>query len=155
MGLFRSIWLQFCPLKMDDADFGKLLYIYISNDPKQSYWEGQWQFPPTGTVISISLPGDESGPYDEARKFYLEMIPKYENLIELARPQLIAVFKQWFKKELPKNIFTDLKLSGCNLIEARVRPVCWELSFETTGNRWLGITIPFEDESAKEAIVDT
>src|SRR5258705_93349 len=67
----HSLKLQFAPPKINDPDFGPLLYMYISNHPERSYWECEWLFPKTETDISISLPGDESGPTKEARIFYL------------------------------------------------------------------------------------
>ena len=83
MGYFRSLRLQYFPLKKVDTVFGKLLYMYIPNDSQKSYWECEWKFPPTDTVISISLPGDESGPYDESRAFYKDLISKYEKILSL------------------------------------------------------------------------
>lgn len=47
-----------------------------------------------------------------------------------------------------------LKLSGFGLEDASQQPVRWDLSFETMGEKWLGITIPFVGDPAGEAIVD-
>lgn len=155
MGVLRSLRFLFFPLKKDDPDFGRLIYMYISNHPERSYWECEWKFPPTGTVVSISLPGDESGPYPESRTFYKEIIPKYEKILTLVRTQLSIVFKEWLNKELPLDISSELKLSGFDLEEVRARPLKWNISFETIGDKWLGIIIPFEDETPQKAIVDT
>lgn len=155
MGFLRSLRLQFCPLKKDDSDFGKLLYMYISNHPERSYWECEWKFPPTGTIISISLPGNEAGPYSESRAFYKEIIAKYETILRTVRPQLSIVFKEWLNKELPEDIFSELKLAGFGLDDGKSNPIRWDISFETTGNKWLGIMIPFEGEIPQKAVVDT
>lgn len=155
MGFLRSLRLQFCPLKKNDPDFGKLLYMYISNHPEKSYWECEWKFSPTGTIISISLPGNESGPYPESREFYKEIIPKYEKIIALVRSQLSTVFKEWLNKELPTDIFSEIKLSGFGLDDARSCSLKWDIKFETTGNKWLGIIIPFEGEMPQKEVVDT
>lgn len=155
MGFLRSLKLQFFPLRKDDPEFGRLLFMYISNHPERSYWECEWKFPPTGTIISISLPGDESGPYSQSRAFYKEIVPKFQTILELVRPQLNIAFKEWLDKEIPKDIFSELKLSGLGLDDGKSHPLKWDISFETTGSKWLGIMIPFEGEMPQKAIVDT
>jgi hypothetical protein len=154
MDFLRSLRLQFCPLKKDDPDFGKLLYMYISNHPEKSYWECEWKFPPTRTIISISLPGDELGPYPEVRAFYKEIILKYEEVLALVRPQLSVLFKERFNKELPADIYSELKLSGFSLDGIQSHPFKWNISFETIGDKWLGIMIPFEGDTPHKAVVD-
>ncbi|HEX7787780.1 MAG TPA: hypothetical protein VF653_16295, partial [Methylomirabilota bacterium] len=72
MGLLDLLRLRFSPPRITDADFGHLLFMYIPNAPERSYWEGEWLFPSTQSVISIGLPGDERGPLLESRQFYLD-----------------------------------------------------------------------------------
>ena len=44
---------------------------------------------------------------------------------------------------------------GREVEDLRAQPVAWDIAFETTGEMWLGITIPFVGDTAKEAVVDT
>ena len=112
-------------------------------------------FPPTGTPVSIGLDGDESGPRPATREWHLDLPSRFDRILELARPELANVFKSWLKQDLPDDILTVMKLSGFGVEDPRAQPVNWDVSFETTGDTWLGITIPFQGEEAKEATVDT
>lgn len=155
MNIFRSLKLQFRPPKIQDPDFGQLTFMYISNHPERSYWEAEWIFPPTGTPVSIGLDGDESGPIAEVRQWHLELPSRFPRILELARPELARVFTSWLNTDLPEDIFSVVKLSGFGVEDPRAQPVEWDVSFETSGDKWLGITIPFVGEEPREAVVDT
>ncbi len=156
ISIFRSIRLMFKPLKMVDSDFGLLRFMFISNHPERSYWEcEEWKFPPTGTHISIFLQGDESGPFPEYRQWNLGLVNRYSLIIERVKPKLTEVYKHWFNRDLPSDIFKEMKLSGFDVEDPRTIPVKWDISFETTGDKWLGIIIPFIGDEPKDAVVDT
>ena len=155
MGILHNLKLRFSPPRITDPDFGSLLFMFIPNAPERSYWECEWKFPKTGTEISIALPGGESGPLPEARQFYLCLPGRFEQILAAARPQLQEVFRTWLLQDLPQDIFTVVKLSGFGLQDAKAQPVHWDISFETTGNKWLGIIIPFVGDTAQKATVDT
>jgi hypothetical protein len=52
-------------------------------------------------------------------------------------------------------VWSDVKLAGFGVEDPRERPVSWQMYFETTGKKWLGIVIPFEDDTPGTAVVDT
>jgi len=155
MGFLHNLNLRFSPPRIDDPDFGTLLFMFISNAPERSYWEGEWKFPSTGTDISIALPGDERGPLPEARHFYLSLPGRFAEVLEAARPRLQNVFREWLRQDLPEDIFTVVKLAGFDVEDLRERPLKWDISFETTGEKWLGIVVPFVGDAPLEATVDT
>ena len=155
MGILRNLKLRFSPPRIADPDFGSLLFMFIPSAPERSYWECEWRFPNTGTVISIGLPGGEDGPLPEARHFYLSLPGRFEQILAVARPQLADVFATWLQQDLPQNIFTAVKLAGFGLVDATAKPLHWDISFETTGDKWLGIVIPFVGDAVQEALVDT
>jgi hypothetical protein len=154
MSIFKSLKLQFRPPKMQDPDFGPLTFMYISNHPERSYWEAEWTFPPTGTVVSIGLDGDESGPKPETRQWHMGLPSRFPRILQLAKPELAKAFKLWLDQDLPKDIFSVVKLSGFGVEDPQAHPLHWDISFETIGEKWLGITISFVGDEAKEAIVD-
>ena len=155
MGLVRNLKLWLHPLRMNDPDFGELVFMHISKAPKRSYWECEWMFPPTGNKVFIALRGSESGPESVMRDFYLSLPNRFEEIVEACRPSLEPVFKEWLSKPLPADIFSDLKLSGFSVEDLATKPVRWDVSFETTGEKWLGTTVPFVDGTAMAADVDT
>jgi hypothetical protein len=138
-----------------DPDFGSLLFMYISSAPERSYWEGEWRFPNTGAEISVGLPGEETGPFLEARQFYLGLSNRFDQILEAIRPILAKVFNTWLNRDLPQDLFTAIKLTGVGLENPKAQTVEWVIMFETTGEKWLGITIPFVGDTPQEAIVDT
>ena len=91
----------------------------------------------------------------EARQFYLSLPGRYEQILAAARPQLKEVFRTWLQQDLPQDVFTVVKLAGFGLEDAKAQPVRWDISFETTGDKWLGIIIPFVGDTAQKATVDT
>jgi hypothetical protein len=140
---------------MCDPDFGKLVFMHISKFPERSYWECGWTFPKTGTVVWIVLRGGESGPMPEARRFYLSLPDRFEQILVSCRPRLEQVFKDWERPQLPEDIFSVVELTGFGLEDPTEQPVRWDVGFETRGDDWLGITIPFANDVAMEAVVDT
>ena len=155
MGILHSLKLRFSPPRMTDPDFGILVFMFVPNAPERSYWECEWKFPKTGTEIAIGLPGDESGPWAEARQFFLSLPGRFEQILTAARPQLQEVFREWLQQELPQEMFTVVKLVGFGLEDAKQQPVHWDVAFETTGDKWLGIIVPFVGDTAQKATVDT
>jgi len=155
MGFFHNLKLRFSPPRMTDPDFGSLLFMYIPIAPERSYWEGEWKFPKTGTMIGIGLPGGEHGPIPEARQFYLSLPARFEQILAAARPRLEETFNTWLEQPLPQDIFTVLELSSFGVDDAKARPLRWDIGFETKGGKWLGITVPFIGDAPQEAVVDT
>ena len=155
MSFFHNLKLQFSPPKKTDPDFGPILFRYISNHPERSYWECEWVFPKTGAKIFVALPDDEDGPKKEGKEFYLSLVSRFDSIIERARPKLAEVSTEWLKTPLPEDIFSIVKLSGFDVEEIGAKPLNWSASFETTGEKWLGIQIPFIGEEAQRATVDT
>ena len=155
MGFLKRLKLQFSPPRLADPDFGELLFMYIPNSPERSYWECEWKFPSTGDVVSIALPGNESGPFPESRAFFLTLPGRFESILEAVRPQLSEVFRRHLDRELPDTLFSDLKLAGFGLEDPTQTPVEWDIAFETKGEKWLGIAIPFVGNTAQTATVDT
>lgn len=155
MTILHNLKLRFFPPRITDPDFGNLLFMFIPNAPERSYWECEWTFPKTGTAISVGLLGGESGPLQEAREFYLSLPGRFEQILAAARPKLAHVFKTWLQQDLPQDIFTVLNLAGFGVMDLKAQPLDWDISFETTGEKWLGIIIPFHGDTPQEAVVDT
>jgi hypothetical protein len=155
IAILHKLKMLFSPPRITDPDFGRLLFMFIHKTPERSYWECEWLFPKTGTEISIGLPGGEHGPQPEARQFYLRLPERFEEILTAARPQLQEVFETRLQQDLPQDIFKAVKLTGFGLEDVKAQPVHWNISFETTGDKWMGIVIPFIGDTAQKAVVDT
>jgi hypothetical protein len=153
--VLHNLRLRFAPPRLQDEEFGELVFMYIPSAPERSYWEAQWQFPPTGTTVEIDLLGPEAGPVPETRSFYRALPARFELLLKAATPELDRVFRHWYDRPIAGDLWSDVKLAGFGLEDPRARPVSWQMYFEATGKKWLGIVIPFEDDSPGTAVVDT
>jgi hypothetical protein len=129
--------------------------MHIPQRPEKSYWEGEWLFPPTGSNVTISLPGTLGGPNDDARAFYSALPRSFDRIIEAVRPALDSVFRERIGRPLSANMWQDVKLAGFGVENPGGVPTTWDVGFETTGEKWFGVTIPFVGDRPQEAIVDT
>lgn len=155
MGVLDSLFSRFRPPSMDDPTFGRLLYMDVPRNPSRSYWEAEWLFPPTGTVVSIGLPGGKDGPLAESRAFFESLVPRFDAIVEMARPGLERVFREWYERPLGEPLWDEVKLAGFGLEDPRATPLEWDVAFEAISGRWLGITVPFVGNDAQEPVVDT
>jgi hypothetical protein len=155
MGLLKELRLRFRPPALVDPDFGRLLFMYIPREPSRSYWEAEWLFPPTATKIAISLPGTPAGPRDSGRAFYLALPMRFEHVLESVRPVLDRALREWLGRPLNLDIWKDVKLAGFGVEDPDVDPIAWDVGFETIGEKWLGITIPFVGDEPQEPAIDT
>lgn len=112
-------------------------------------------FPPRGHPVSIALEGDESGPTARAREWPLGLPARFPRIRELARPPLASAIGSWLGRELPEDIFAVVKLAGFGVEDLAARPLHWDVSCETVGEKWLGIVIHFVGDEPQEPVVDT
>ena len=135
MSLLDRVLSHFRPPTLDDPDFGRLLYMHIARDPSRSYWECEWRFPPTGTHISIGLPGSKAGPLPESRAFFLALAPGFSDIMTKVRPAVDRVVREWLGRPLAVNLWEDVKLAGFGLEDPREMPTRWDVAF-----------VPFEEQ---------
>jgi hypothetical protein len=124
--------------------------MFIPNAPERSYWECEWLFPKTASVISIALPGSEYGPSALARCFYLELPRRFDRALAAARPRLQEAFRDWLKQEMPEDMFAVVKLAGFNVEDPEVEPNrvvdqlrnhCSDMAWHNDSVHWGGAAI--------------
>jgi hypothetical protein len=155
MGFLHNLKLWLSPPKIVDPVFGELIFMHIEKYPERSYWEGKWKMPGPEHSVEIFLRGGEAGPTQDARRFFLNLPDRFEQIAGRCRPPLAKVFREWLNRDIPDDIFSELKLASFDVEDPNGHPLQWSVSFETTGERWLGITIPFVDDVAGDAEIDT
>ncbi len=96
-----------------------------------------------------------TGRFPKLGEFYLQLPSRFDDILSAARPKLESVFSNWLQRGLPEDLFSELKLAGFGLRTPRQNRIKWDVSFEATGAKWLGIIIPFEGDKAMDAVVDT
>ena len=126
MGLLKELRLRFRPPRMEDPDFGVLLYMHIPHAPANSYWEGEWLFPATRTKVAIALPGGLDGPDIKARAFYLELSTQFDHVVKQVWPALDRVFREWIGRPLDTDLWKDVRLSGFGVEPLNIVPITWD-----------------------------
>jgi hypothetical protein len=94
-------------------------------------------------------------PTEAGRKFYLAIPARFEEILRTVQPILDRVFRESLGRPLDSNLWRDVKLAGFGVEDPDVAPLSWDIAFETTGEKWLGITIPFVGNEPQEAVIDT
>ena len=155
MNLFANLYALWSPPRLHDPAFGDLVFIRIPEHPECSYWECEWSFPVTGTRFTVVIPGSEKGLDPDAREFFLTLPDRFEFITTQCRAPLQVVWREWFETDLPSDLFSVLSLAGIGINSLDASAVEWEVSFETTGDKWLGITVPFIGDQPQEATVET
>jgi hypothetical protein len=155
MGLLHTLKLRFAPPKFEDPDFGPLTYIFVSNKPDRSYWEGKWTFPPTRSEVLVFFPGLETGPRPESRAYYLGLPRRFDTIMAAVTPTLSAVFQRWYNRPIATEVWSDVTLTAFDIDDAGISPTKCDISFETKGDKWLGITIPLIGDAPGIPVVDT
>lgn len=153
--LFQRLKLLFAPPKKSDPIFGDIVFMYNSKKPSNSYWECDgWRFAPANAKIFVALPGDESGPTEKGRQFYLQLASRFPALIKAAASSLAIVYKEWIGADLPEDIFKALKLTSFSMDDIEGKTEKWSMSFETRGKKWISITVPFQGDIPGKSFVD-
>jgi hypothetical protein len=101
------------------------------------------------------LPGTLDGPSDQARQFYRDLSEHFERHLTHALPHLDRAFHEWLDRHLQADLWKDVRLSGFDVQDPSATPTAWDMMFETIGNKWLAITIPFVGDVPQDGVVDT
>lgn len=155
MSIFGKVLKRFQPQTTEDPVFGRLTYMHIKQDPTKSYWEAEYVFPPTGKVVSAGLQGGKDGPLPESREFYLGMQDRFADLMKTVLPILDQVFQERLGRPLSADPWADIEFAGFDVDDPTEQPCKWDAMFEATGEKWLGITVPFVGEKVQPPVIDT
>jgi hypothetical protein len=142
---------------IDDATFGRLTY-----SDYDSIWYGRWRFPPSGTTVAISLPGDRHGPLPGIKDFFKELPDRFESILSSVRPRLDEIFRRWLRRPISDSLWDDLELVRFSVEDPEAQPPEWSMHFELADkdcdeedeeDEWLEITVFLSGDSREAAIV--
>jgi hypothetical protein len=157
MGVLSKLFGKSEVVKMQDPDFGEMVFMEIAEHPERSYWEGEWHYPPTATQIGVFIPGDASGLRSEARAFILQKQHEWDKIVSAVLPVLSPKYTEWTERVLAPGILSDLDLAPISVKLPVVSPITWEISFETRENeeKWRFSNIGMKDWAVEYVAVDT
>ena len=116
-------------LIVEDEVFGRLVFSKIASEQEDnSYWSGEVPFPPAVNVIYITLFGDDTGPTEAQRKFFLLLTQVYDQV-----HQDVTQFVEEHKtKRIKAMNFQNMhQLRGVILQRIDQGPIDWDLHYTT------------------------
>ncbi|QXP60856.1 hypothetical protein [Olleya sp. HaHaR_3_96] len=152
MGIIEFIFGK--TIKIDNAFFGKMIFIENKKKPLKSYFECRKHFKPTDDIIEIGIEGNETGPTELQKDFFRKIESDYDKIISSVKPLIEKEFQNWkedfkitdFRKEFNA---VYLFLSRCEN-----DPKSWEIAFETEHDLNHTITMTMSDLKATEILID-
>ena len=132
---------------INDQDFGYISFEPPYDDEDEGFWQmyNDWEHPEANAKVSCSLiPGNEDGPFDVSREFFLSKRQELGSLWELCLEELRKIIKEWYAKENisdPREIFF---LSSLSMVRSDSKD--WEVSFEAKdGHFWTFVSFQIRD----------
>ncbi|BBO93171.1 hypothetical protein [Desulfosarcina ovata] len=146
-------------LTIEDSDFGIIQYV----EPVKEYPYGYWQMDDKWKVdfqkeplCSAGIPGDESGPFESARKFILEKKNSPSliwGICDSALREFIDEFIKDVKYSEPKDIFY---ISCISMDSDKNDPQGWEVCFDTKDEyRWINFCLQIEGNNIVSNTIST
>jgi len=143
MGFLSELFKRFKPVEVDDAFFGRLVYIKRSNG--RSYWEGRHRFSPCRQEIGVFIdaPGHRQAPDQKQREFFSWVERDYEAIIASVGRVLRPQYEQWTRKPFAKPFKSEFKLTSFDIPLQTGDPMEWEMCFdsETDANHLFSVTL--------------
>jgi hypothetical protein len=152
MGIFDFLFGK--PEIIQDAYFGKLLFAG-SKTKVDSYFEGRFNFKPTGKEIELHISADLNGP-SNTQKAFVESIQVNYELVRVESNRLIAdEFRNWKEDFVIADFdaeFTAVFLSIPRFVEGQ--KIEWEIAYESVHDLNHMFTVNFEDWQAISVQID-
>lgn len=114
-----------------DPDFGFISYEPPYKEGDEGFWQmyDDWEHPESNAKVGCSaIPGDETGPFQEARQFLLSKRNNLGGLWSLCHDELIKAIERWYQKEDTKDPKEIYYLSSLSVESSKCDE--WEVSFE-------------------------
>jgi hypothetical protein len=88
-----------------------------------------WVHPESNAKVGCSaIPGDETGPFQEARQFLLSKRNDLDGLWSLCHDELVKAIERWYQEEDTKDPKEIFYLSSLSMESSKSDE--WEVSFE-------------------------
>jgi hypothetical protein len=132
MKFFSQLLKRFKPLEIDDALFGRLVYMKMPKG-RTSYWEAKCQFSPCGREIElfIDAPDHEQAPNERQREFFFWVERGYSTIIANIEGVLRSQFEKWTRHPLSKPFEKEFRLTSFSVPLPGGESMKWEMSFES------------------------
>jgi hypothetical protein len=139
--------------RIEDEFFGSMLHV-TSKDASKNYYECNRQFLPKGSAIELGVEGDEKGPQQIQKEFFLSIEKNYDEIAISIAPIIENEFKNWKEDFRIQDFKNEFKPVYMFLPHCVTKPVTWEIAFESDYDLNHHISVTMQDMKAVEVLID-
>lgn len=150
MGLFH-IFKK--PTILHDEVFGTLHFMKFK-DSSKNYFEGKGHFDPAGDVIEYLIEGNEEGPSEEQKQFYLQIQNNFIQYVEKIKPLIEDELRNWKEDFIIRDFSKEFKIVCITIPRLDRRPPIWDMSFASIHDLNHHITIDFVGDHPNSILID-
>ncbi|MFD0740138.1 hypothetical protein ACFQZQ_12715 [Lysobacter koreensis] len=146
------------PPKVSDPDFGPITFDGPYGNGDVGIWQmdSEWEVPEHFAKVGCSsIPGTAAGPYELSRIFLLEKARDYPAIWARLHDQLASIRDKWAAQDSSVPLNQSFFISSLGLDPNPADPPLWNVSFESTGKRWLFVTFNMQGNEIVGHTVDT
>lgn len=152
MGLLDFIFGK--QIKLKNEFFGTMLFLEDKNDSLKSYFECRRHFKPSNEIIEIGLEGEKIGPTQKQIDFFKSIENNYSRITKAISPLIEDEFGNWQEGFKIDNFRKEFEPVYLKLPRCEIKPVVWEISFESQHDRNYTITLFMSDFDPNEISID-
>lgn len=152
MGLLSFIFGK--PDKIEDEFFGTMTFFEFKKEPQKNYFECRRHFKPTDRTIEIGIDGDKPGITDEQKDFFKSIEENYSEICKAVTPLIESEFGYWKEEFQIYDFQREFEAVYLSLPRSVIKPVVWEIAFESDHDRDHTFTLTMSDFEAKEILID-
>ncbi|MBB6329027.1 hypothetical protein FHS59_004691 [Algoriphagus iocasae] len=123
-------------------------------DKSKNYYECNRQFHPKGSEIELGVEGDENGPKQNQKDFFLSIEKKYDEIVISIGPKIEVEFKNWKEDFRIKDFKKEFRPVYMFLPRCDKQPITWEIAFESDHDLNHLFTVKMKDMSAIKVSID-
>lgn len=150
MGLFDFLK----PKKIDNTFFGQMTFLGDKHDPNKSYFECRRHFKPSDKLIEIGIDGTETGPTQIQIDFFKSIEDNYSKITNEIKPFIENEFGNWQEGFKIKDFNKEFEPVYLRLPRCEVKPIVWEIAFNSDHDRNHQFTLTMNDFVATEILID-
>lgn len=140
--------------KVENEFFGTMTFFEFKKEPHKNYFECRRHFKPTDKIIEIGIDGDKAGVMDKQVGFFKSIEDNYSEICKTVAPLIERKSGNWKGESRILDFQKEFEAVYLSLPRCEIKPVVWEIVFESGHDREHTFTLTMSDFEAKEILVD-
>jgi hypothetical protein len=140
--------------KIEHSFFGQMRFIDDKKAPNKSYFECKRFFKPSDTIIHIGITASIEGPMENQIDFFESIETNYTEITKSIIPLIEDEFRNWKEDFTIQNFKSEFQPVYINIPKCDVKPIVWEIAFESEHDRNHTFTCTMQNDNAIEILID-